>query len=120
MIWKDIEGYEGRYQVSDTGLIKSCEHYHPTMIKGTPVMRHKKEQLLKQWKRSSYFFIDLWKDGKRDIRSVHVLVYETFNGPLKDNEVVTAVWDSVNECFYESETKKEVDSRDIAEWWKDI
>ena len=55
MIWKDIEGYEGRYQVSDTGLIKSCEHYHPTMIKGTPVMRHKKEQLLKQWKRSSYY-----------------------------------------------------------------
>lgn len=88
MIWKDIEGYEGRYQVSDTCLIKSCEHYHPTMIKGIPVMRHKKEQLLKQWKRSSYFLIDLWKDGKRDIRSVHVLVYETFNGPLKDNEVV--------------------------------
>ena len=23
MIWKDIKGYEGRYQVSDTGLVKS-------------------------------------------------------------------------------------------------
>ena len=42
------------------------------------------------------------------------------NPYLKDNEVVTAVWDSANECFYESKTKKEVDSRDIAEWWKDI
>ena len=44
----------------------------------------------------------------------------TINLEIKDNEVVTAVWDSVNECFYESKTKKEVDSRDIAEWWKDI
>ena len=42
------------------------------------------------------------------------------NNTLKDNEVVIAVWDSVNECFYESNTKKDIDSRDIAEWWKDI
>ena len=48
------------------------------------------------------------------------LCYQKYYGHdiLKDNEVVTAIWDSVNECFYESKTKKEVDSRDIAEWWR--
>ena len=58
-------------------------------------------------------------DGKTFLLN---LCYQKYYGhdTLKDNEVVTAVWDSVNECFYESKTKQEVDSRDIAEWWKDI
>lgn len=35
MIWKPIKGYEGLYEVSDTGLVKSCERvvhdsYHKT------------------------------------------------------------------------------------------
>lgn len=81
--WRDIEGYEGRYMVSNTGLVKSCEHYHPIILKGTPTMRHRKEQLLTQWKRSNYLLVDLWRDGERDVRSVHVLVYETFVAPLK-------------------------------------
>lgn len=38
--------------------------------------------------RSIYKLVDLWKDGVRDIRSVHVLVYETFNGPLDDGKIV--------------------------------
>ena len=31
-VWKDIEGYEGLYQVSNTGKIKSL-HYRKTGIK---------------------------------------------------------------------------------------
>lgn len=63
-IWKDIKDYEGVYQVSNFGNVKSFK---------------KKEHILKQWKRSSYFLVDLWKNGKRDIRTIHHLVYETFN-----------------------------------------
>lgn len=74
MIWRDIKGYEGLYKVSDTGLIMSFK-------KSKPI-------IMKQWKRSSYKLVDLWKDGVRDIRSVHVLVYETFNGPLDDDKIV--------------------------------
>lgn len=50
------------------------------------------------------------------------LYYRKYYGHniLRDHEIVTAVWDSVNECFYESKTQKDIDSRDIAEWWKDI
>lgn len=35
----------------------------------------------------------------------------------KVSEVVTAIWDSINECFYEKETKLPIDERDIIEWW---
>lgn len=58
-------------------------------------------------------------DGKTFLLNLYYQKYYGHN-ILKDNEVVTAVWDSVNECFYESNTKKDIDSRDIAEWWKDI
>lgn len=35
----------------------------------------------------------------------------------KANEVVTAIWDSVAECFFEKETRLAIDDKDIAEWW---
>lgn len=35
-------------------------------------------------------------------------------------ETVTARWDSIDESFYEVKTGKEIDIRDISEWWKDI
>ena len=82
--WKDISGYEGRYKVSNTGLVKSCEHYHPVIIKGTACLRHRNEQLLKQWKRSSYLLVDLWRDSERDVRSIHLLVWEAFNGYIPE------------------------------------
>lgn len=72
-MWKDIAGYEGLYKVSDEGLVMSFK---------------KQPKILKQWKRSKYNLVDLWKDGNRDVRSVHVLVYETFNGPLPDGYIV--------------------------------
>lgn len=88
MQWRDIKGYEGRYQVSDTGLVKSCEHTHNVVIRGIQTTRHRKEQMLKQWKRSRYLLVDLWKDGARDVRSVHVLVYEAFKGNIPENYII--------------------------------
>lgn len=37
----------------------------------------------------------------------------------KTGEVVTAVWDSLEECFYEKETGLAIDDRDIIQWWKE-
>ena len=88
LVWKDIAGYEGRYKVSNTGLVKSCEHYHPVIIKGTPCLRHRKEQLLKQWKRSNYLLVDLWRDSERDVRSIHILVWEAFNGYITETFII--------------------------------
>lgn len=35
----------------------------------------------------------------------------------KTSEVVTAIWDSCEECFFEKETGLAIDDRDIIEWW---
>ena len=37
----------------------------------------------------------------------------------KASEIVTAVWDSVAECFFEKETGLAIDDRDIVEWRKE-
>ena len=78
-IWKDIVGYEGLYQVSNLGNVKSLERRQKIKIKGKECLRHQKEKIMKQWKRSNYLLVDLWNEGRRDIRSVHRLVFETFN-----------------------------------------
>lgn len=78
-VWKDIEGYEGLYQVSNLGRVKSLARKHLLKINGKDCFRKQPERILKQWKRTSYFIVDLWKNGKRDVRSVHYLVYEAFN-----------------------------------------
>ena len=70
-IWKDIIGYEGLYQVSNWGRIKSLNYEHffgPKVIKPT--------------KRCGYYRIGLYKNGKQLFKSVHRLVWEAFNGPI--------------------------------------
>lgn len=87
-VWKDIKGYEGLYQVSNIGRVKSLERKHKTRIKGKECLRHQKERIMKQWKRDRYWLVDLWKDGERDIRSVHHLVFETFNNCQTDGLLI--------------------------------
>lgn len=38
----------------------------------------------------------------------------------KTGEVVTAIWDSIEEHFFEKETNLVIDDRDIIQWWEDI
>lgn len=66
-IWKDIPNYEGLYQISDLGRIKSL-HWG-------------KEKILKQTIRSKnypYYFIGLLKDKKRKYYAIHRLVAKVF------------------------------------------
>lgn len=73
-IWKDIKGYEGRYQVSNYGNVKSLNHN-----------RTVKEQLLKQnIDKHSYHKIHLWLYGKPKWFLIHRLVAEAFI-PNPDN-----------------------------------
>ena len=58
-------------------------------------------------------------NGKTFLLNLHYQNYYGHN-TLKRNEVVSGIWDSINECFYEKDTGKEIDSRDITAWWKDM
>ncbi len=70
-IWKDIEGYEGLYQVSNFGRIKS--------LKRTSLMgRSLKEKILKQSKNTKgYYQVGLYSKKPKTIM-VHILVAQTF------------------------------------------
>lgn len=37
----------------------------------------------------------------------------------KTNEVVTAIWSSLHECFFEKTTGLTIDDREIVEWFKE-
>lgn len=65
-VWKDIKGYEGLYQVSNKGQVKSAERF------GT------KGGILKGCLRSGYRRVILTKQNKPKFYSVHRLVAEAF------------------------------------------
>ena len=63
--WKPIADYEGLYQVSDLGRIKSLWYGN--------------EKILKPGKtRSGYLHVDLFKDGQKKTSLIHRLVADAF------------------------------------------
>ena len=77
-IWKDIPNYEGYYQVSNKGRVKSLERVVKRKNTGDlPV----KEKIRKQKTRiDGYFSVVLWKECKSKHIRVHQLVAITFLG----------------------------------------
>ena len=74
--WRDIKGYEGEYQVSDWGRVKSVDRVVNYLTKlGKPSERPLKGKILKQWWRDRYLCVGLHHN---DFHSVHRLVAEAF------------------------------------------
>lgn len=79
--WRDISGFEGLYQVSNLGRVKSLERIdnnnHPI-----------KEKILKpnidKREGKGYLKVALCKNGKQKSFQIHRLVYETFVGKISD------------------------------------
>lgn len=66
--WLPVKGYEGLYEISDWGRVKSLNY------RGTG-----KEQILHQTQnKSGYMYVPLHKDGKTKSCRVHRLVAEAF------------------------------------------
>lgn len=76
-VWKDIEGYEGFYQVSNFGRVKSLEkEFKAGRSYGLRMM---KERILKHGTNSGgYQVVVFSKDEKKRSFSVHRIVAETF------------------------------------------
>ena len=73
-IWKQVDGYEGMYEVSNYGEVKSVSRY-------TTGNRHRKlkEKMLKKHENSfGYWLVALCKNGKAKDFRVHRLVAEAF------------------------------------------
>jgi hypothetical protein len=75
-IWKDIPDYEGLYQVSSLGRVKSLDRFIP--FNGKP-RKHKGKVLAQRYYPKRYFDVALW-NIKEKRYSVHQLVAMAFLG----------------------------------------
>lgn len=74
-IWKDVEGYEGLYQVSNEGRVKSLDRYVDTSL---GVRLYKGKVLTPSHNDSGYHIVNLSKNGKLITHRVHILVAQAF------------------------------------------
>ena len=75
-IWKDIKGYEGLYQVSNFGRVKTL----PRIIRNSSNGRYyTKEKILKLGKQTTgYLYVCLYKNNTHKTHRIHRLVAEAF------------------------------------------
>lgn len=102
-IWRDIKGYEGLYEVSDLGNVKSLER---SIVRKDGTSYYIAERILRPRKKSEgYLDVALNKDGKAKHYRVHRLVAEMFipnpenkpevnhiNANKSDNRVENLEW----------------------------
>lgn len=84
-IWKDINGYEGIYQVSNLGKVKSLDRLNPrgSRLLGK-VLRHKH-------RKDGYLEVGLCKNGKVKYYQIHRLVALAFVRGFKKGLVVNHI-----------------------------
>lgn len=100
-IWKDVVGYEGLYQVSSEGRVKSVDRW----VKCNTGTMIKKGTFLKFYDREGYDYVFLYKNGQRLFTGVGRLVAIAFipnpdnlpevnhkNEIKKDNRVENLEW----------------------------
>ena len=85
-IWKDVEGYEGIYQISNKGRIKSFHYGRAHLMRGGGG-------------KSGYRTVVLNKDGRSRTKLLHVLIAKTFiPNPEKKPFVNHKDGDKLNNC----------------------
>ena len=89
-IWKDIPNYEGLYQVSNLGRIKSLQRkqYCPKTNKINII---KKERILKQHNSKGYNFVILYKNNNIKNNLVHRLVANAFIDNFKNYSYINHI-----------------------------
>lgn len=77
-IWNEIPEFEGKYQASNFGRIKSLNY-----------LRTGKEQILKLLNdKDGYLLVNLSKNGKVKTYKVHRLVWCSFNGKIPEGKQI--------------------------------
>lgn len=112
MNWKVIQGYDGYYEVSDTGLVRSLDRFISDSKTGT---KHLKGSMMKQTistgrDGTGYYVVNLHKNHRSFVSTVHRLVAETFienpdnlptvnhkDGDKHNNNVANLEWASYAE-----------------------
>lgn len=84
-IWKPVVGYEGHYEVSNLGNVRSVDR---TVVYKTGQTRHYKGRTLKLKPSHGYWRVELSRNSKPTCFQVHRLVLSAFVGPLPEGKEV--------------------------------
>jgi len=85
-IWKDVPDYEGLYQASNLGRVKSLDR---TVKHSSGKMMFFKGRILRQkTDKEGYKLVNLWSCNKGKMFRVHRLVWASFNGAIPDGMTV--------------------------------
>lgn len=126
-VWKDVAGFEGLYQISSKGRVKSLERLTPGKLGS---LRRTQEKMMKLQKNiKGYPTVMLHKDGKGHAKLVHRLVaYAFIENPLnlpqvnhkdtnkENNNIENLEWITgidnmrhafANKCFRPTEKQRE-------------
>ena len=90
-IWKDVVGYEGHYEVSSYGRVRSVDRYVNTAILHSDAVFRKGRLLKQNKKRNGYLTVDLSKDNKVRTISVHRIVAVAFIPKIDGKNVVNHI-----------------------------
>lgn len=84
-IWKPVYGWEGFYEVSSLGRVKSVTRRVPHPICGMKTVRERLMRLGQESK--GYWRCNLKRDGGKENIQTHVLVLEAFVGPRPEGGI---------------------------------
>ena len=79
-IWKDVIGYEGLYQVSNFGRIRSLDIY--VNSKNGSRRLHKGKVLKNNISKNGYYSVILCKNGKLASARLYERLHRSKNGPV--------------------------------------
>lgn len=87
-VWSPIKNYEGLYEVSNMGRVRSLDRKQSRAIVGLETYVKKGRVLSPRLQRQGYQLVALFKKGEREDKLIHRIVAESFiPNPLKKETV---------------------------------
>ena len=77
-LWKEIKGYEGLYEVSDLGNVRSLIRLHPLPNSPHKLRKYGGNIIVNYINKRGYVLSSLCKNGKKTTKRTHILVATAF------------------------------------------